>query len=82
MKSKDIQPLLCGADLVNHPPHYTKHPSGIECIDITRHMCFNLGNALKYIWRADLKHDDGGVEDLQKAVFYLKDQIELLKQKR
>jgi hypothetical protein len=42
---------------VNRPAHYTGHPSGIECIQITEHMGFNLGNALKYIWRCDLKHD-------------------------
>ena len=57
------------ADMVNHPPHYTSHPSGVECIQITEHMGFNLGNALKYIWRADLKGN--AVEDLEKAVFYI-----------
>lgn len=62
-------------DMVNHPPHYTSHPSGVECIEITRHMGFNLGNAMKYIWRADLKHDDGGVEDIKKAMFYLNDEL-------
>lgn len=60
-------------DAVNHPKHYTKHPSGVECIQITRHMGFNLGNAMKYIWRADLKN---GVEDLEKAIWYLRDEIE------
>lgn len=59
-------------DPVNHPEHYTSHPSGIECIEITRHMGFCLGNAVKYIWRADRKN---GVEDLQKAVWYLQDEI-------
>lgn len=63
-----------GSDVVNHPPHYTQHPSGIECIEITRHMSFNLGNALKYIWRADLKGST--IEDLKKAVFYLQDEIQ------
>lgn len=62
-------------DLVNHPPHYTKHPSGVECITITRHMTFNLGNVIKYVWRADLKGDD--VQDLQKALFYLQDELSL-----
>lgn len=56
-------------DPVNHPKHYTSHPSGVECITITEHMGFNLGNALKYIWRADLKHD--AIEDLKKARWYL-----------
>ena len=56
------------SDMVNHPPHYTSHPSGVECIQITEHMGFCVGNAIKYLWRADLK---GGVEDLQKARWYI-----------
>lgn len=60
-------------DPVNHPRHYTSHPSGVECITVTRHMGFNLGNAVKYIWRADLKSD--AVEDLEKARWYLDDEI-------
>ncbi len=56
-------------DNVAHPSHYTSHPSGIECIQITEHMGFNLGNALKYIWRCDLKHD--AIEDLEKAKWYI-----------
>jgi hypothetical protein len=42
-------------DMVNHPEHYTVHPSGIETIQVTRHMNFNLGNAMKYIWREGIK---------------------------
>ena len=61
-------------DPVNHPRHYTDHPSGIECIQITEHMGFNLGNALKYIWRCDLKRD--AVEDLNKAIWYVQREIE------
>ena len=61
-------------DNVNHPAHYTKHPSGVECIQITEHMGFNLGNALKYIWRCDLKKD--AIEDLQKAKWYLERELE------
>lgn len=64
-------------DQVNNPKHYTSHPSGIECLEITRYMGFNLGNVLKYIWRADLKGKD--IEDLEKAAFYLLDEIELRK---
>lgn len=63
------------ADNVNNPPHYNSHPSGIQCIDVTRHFCFNLGNATKYIWRCDLKKD--AIEDLRKAIFYLNDEIEM-----
>jgi hypothetical protein len=62
-------------DPVNHPPHYTQHPSGVECIQITEHMNFCIGNAVKYIWRAGLKHDDA-IEDLEKAVWYLRREIE------
>ena len=56
-------------DPVNHPEHYTGHPSGVECIEITKYMGFCLGNAMKYIWRADLKND--AIEDLRKAVWYI-----------
>lgn len=52
-------------DRVNHPRHYTSHPSGVECIAITEHMNFNRGNAVKYIWRADEK--GAPIEDLKKA---------------
>lgn len=63
-------------DSVDHPKHYTEHPSGVECIEITEHMNFCIGNALKYIWRADLKHiADGGIEDLRKARFYIEREI-------
>lgn len=67
-------PALHKLDMVNHPPHYTQHPSGVECIQITEHMSFCLGNAVKYIWRADLKAD--AIEDLRKAVFYINREIE------
>jgi len=60
-------------DPVNHPAHYTSHPSGVECLTITRHMNFNLGNVFKYLWRADLK--DCPITDLEKARFYLDDEI-------
>ena len=71
-------------DQVNHPKHYTSDPSGIECIDITRHRNFNISNAIKYLWRAGLKEDkdrkliDKQVEDLNKAVWYLVDEIHRL----
>ena len=58
---------------VNNPKHYTSHPSGIECIQVTEHMGFNLGNALKYIWRCDLKQDS--IEDLKKAAWYIDREI-------
>lgn len=60
-------------EAVNHPSHYNSHPSGVECITVAEHMGFNLGNALKYIWRADEK--GAPVEDLKKAVWYLEREI-------
>lgn len=64
-------------DPVNHPKHYTSHPSGIECIQVTEYMNFNLGNAIKYIWRAG---DKGNLlEDLLKAQWYLNREIERIK---
>jgi hypothetical protein len=61
-------------DVVNHPAHYTSHPSGVECVQIAEAFCFNLGNAIKYIWRAGLKGD--GIEDLRKAAWYINREIE------
>lgn len=72
-------------DNVNHPKHYTSHPSGIECIEITRHYCFSIGNAIKYLWRAGLKKELGledkqkEIEDLEKAKWYIEDRIKQLK---
>ena len=61
-------------DPVNRPKHYTSHPSGVDCIQITEHMGFNLGNAIKYIWRADLKNDSIG--DIRKAVWYVQRELQ------
>jgi len=61
-------------DTVNNPKHYTSHPSGVECIEITEHMSFNLGNAVKYIWRANLKGKE--IEDLRKARWYIDREIQ------
>jgi hypothetical protein len=60
-------------DPVNHPSHYTSHPSGVECIEITEHFNFCIGNAIKYLWRAGLKGD--AIEDLRKAAFYVDREI-------
>lgn len=61
-------------DMVNHPPHYSSHPSGVECIRIVEHMGFNVGNAIKYLWRADEK--GAPLEDLKKAAWYINREIE------
>lgn len=60
-------------DNINHPKHYTSHPSGIECIQVTEHMTFNLGNAVKYLWRADEK--GAPLDDLKKAAWYIAREI-------
>lgn len=63
-------------DKIEHPKHYTKHPSGVECIEITEHFNFNLGNVVKYVWRAALKGKQ--LEDLHKAKWYIEREIERL----
>lgn len=71
---------------VSHPSHYTwlKEKCGIEVIDITRHMDFNLGNSIKYILRSGHKAEDGytaeekQIEDLRKAIWYLQDEIKMI----
>lgn len=67
-------------DPVNHPKHYTKHPSGVECIEIVEHMNFCRGNAIKYIWRAGEKGEE--IEDLRKAQWYLEREIARLGRER
>lgn len=62
-------------NLVNHPKHYNSHPSGIECIEVVKHYNFCLGNALKYIWRAGLKDGNSAIQDLEKASWYLNQEI-------
>ena len=70
---------------VNHPAHYTSHPSGVECIDITEHYDFCTGNAIKYLWRCGLKTEEGmsarekEIEDLEKAIWYINRRIARLR---
>ena len=59
---------------INHPAHYMSNPSGIECIDVAEHFCFNLGNVIKYMWRADEK--GAPLDDLKKASWYINREIE------
>lgn len=63
-------------EAVDHPPHYNKHPSGVECIDIVEHFNFNKGNSIKYIWRAGEKGTDTELQDLKKAHWYLVREID------
>lgn len=65
-------------DAVAFPSHYVSDPSGVECIQITRHRNYNIGNAIKYLWRAGLKETETPgkqIEDLQKARWYIADEI-------
>lgn len=62
-------------DVVNHPSHY-KLPGGVEVIQVTRHLNFNRGNAVKYLCRAGKKDDE--LQDLKKARFYIEDEINRL----
>ena len=88
MKSQKKSVSLQAKDNVNHPAHYNSHPSGIECIEIARHYCFSIGNAIKYLWRAGLKQDaaltdlDKEIEDLKKAKWYIDDRIKELEQRK
>ena len=66
---------LGAPDMVNHPPHYAANGDGVECIQVTRHMNFNLGNAVKYLWRAGRKGDNA-IEDMKKAVWYINNEID------
>ena len=66
---------------VNHPRHYNARPDGLECISIIRHYVFNIGCAIKYLWRAGLKPELGKmcaekeIEDLEKAIWYIDDEL-------
>ena len=69
--------LGCMLNKINHPAHYNAHPSGVECIEITEHMNFCIGNAMKYLWRAE--HKENTVADLRKAIWYIEREIHRLK---
>jgi len=68
----------------NHPDYYNKNKSGIECIEIIRYYLTDIGNALKYLWRAGLKKEEGltdiekEIEDINKAIWYINDRINFL----
>lgn len=67
------------SDTINHPPHYTSDPSGVECITVVEHRTFNVGNAMKYLWRAGLK--GAAIDDLRKARWYVDREIQRLESK-
>ena len=63
---------------VKHPKHYNMHPAGIECIEVIQYMTLNIGNAIKYQWRAGLKPGVDNITDLRKAIQYLEFEIKRL----
>jgi hypothetical protein len=67
---------------VNHPKHYNANPSGVECIDVVEHMTFNLGNAVKYIWRVGFKPNSDSIQDIKKAIWYLNREVEKLEKNK
>jgi hypothetical protein len=73
-----MKPGIQSDDPVNHPFHYTSHPSGVECITVTECFNFNVGNAIKYLWRAGLKSPDAA-QDLEKALWYVEREIARIK---
>lgn len=74
-ESLDLGP---NPEMVDHPKHYNEHPSGVECIEIVRHMNFNIGNAVKYLWRCGMKDDE--IQELEKAKWYIEDEIKRRKE--
>lgn len=82
------KPKLKQHDSVNHPLHYTSHPSGVECIDIVEWLPFNIGSAIKYLWRCGLKtpndiitqvqYNIHKIEELSKAKWYIEREIQRL----
>ena len=84
LPAEQAHPKPLEADPVNRPSHYTSDPSGVECIQITRHRNFNIGNAFKYLWRNGLKDDaelsarQKQIQDLKKSVYYIEDEIKRL----
>ena len=77
--SDEVARAISAPDPVNHPPHYSGNPDGVECIQVVRWMNFNLGNAVKYIWRAGKKDVKLTIQDLEKAKWYLEDEMARLK---
>lgn len=73
----EIEKLKKEINNPTNPSHYKSHPSKVECIQITEHMNFCRGNAIKYIWRAGEKNDE--IEDLEKAKWYIEREIQRLK---
>lgn len=67
-----------GMTTIKHQDYYGWHPTGVECKDIAEHFNFNLGMAIKYIWRAGRK-TNSSIEDLQKAITCLEFEIEKIK---
>lgn len=66
-------------EFVDHPGHYNEHPSGVECIDVIEYMTWNIGTAIKHLWRAGLKPGATTEQDLQKAIWYINRELKRIK---
>lgn len=64
-----------GYEFVRHPRHYNSHPAGIECITVIEPMTFNVGTAIKHLWRTGLKPGADAAQDLRKAITYIEFEI-------
>ena len=62
-------------EFVDHPTHYNSHPAGVEAIEIIEWMTWNVGTAMKHLWRAGLKPGVNVVQDLRKAIWYIEREI-------
>lgn len=68
-------------EFVNHPKHYNEHPTGVECIDIIEWMAWNIGTAVKHLWRAGLKPGTDSIQDMRKAIWYIEREIQRISTK-
>lgn len=66
---------------IHHPSHYNSHPSGIETIDVIEEMTFNVGTAVKYLWRVGLKESEAPDQELAKAAWYIQRERERLRKR-
>lgn len=76
-------PVAPTVDMVNHPPHYNRHPKAIECIDVIEENPYpNLANAMRYLWRVSWGGKWNSDEDLNKAIWYIQREISRREKRR
>ncbi len=75
---ESVLPSVEHYEKIEHPNHYNWHPSGVECIQIVREFSYNTGSAITYLWRAGRKPGSSAIEDMEKAIFHIQDEIDRL----